>query len=168
MVIGRITRSHGVRGAVRVRPTGPTLTALGAGDAVRLLPPEGPARDAEIASVDDREGGVIVTFRGLADRNAADGVRGALVVVDVGRLSALPDDEFYVRDMIGCRVRVGGRDLGTVREVLPGAANDVLEVVPDGGGEPVLVPFTRDALPVVDLGARRIEVREGLLDLDGA
>jgi ribosomal 30S subunit maturation factor RimM len=59
-------------------------------------------------------------------------------------------------------VEAGGRALGTVREVIPGPANDVLEV--DGGEGPVLVPFTADAVIKLDRAGRRLALRPDLLD----
>ena len=64
---------------------------------------------------------------------------------------------------MGCQVLLGDRPLGEVREVFSGPANDVLEVAPPGGGSPVLIPFTADAVLDLDVPGRRIVVRPDLL-----
>lgn len=166
VVIAAITRAHGVRGVLKVKPTGATLATLREGDDVTLVQGER-RRDAVVASVDVRENDAFLRLRGVTTRDEAELLRGALVVTGDDRLPPLEEAEFYVRDLIGCRVSVAGRDLGEVRQVLPGAANDVLEVHPPGGGAPVLVPFTRDAMVAVDPAAQRVEVRDGLLDVPG-
>lgn len=180
VVVGEIARAHGIRGAMRVRATGATLAALGGGEPVILLRRDGVRVPATIADVTGEGQGLILHLREVTDRDAADALRGALIRIPGGRLPATPAGEFYVRDLVGCRVEVvGGRVLGRVARVHPGPANDVLEVVPDAdgagidtggdaaeGAAPVLVPFTRDAIPEMDLATRRIVVRAGLLDDD--
>jgi 16S rRNA processing protein RimM len=65
-------------------------------------------------------------------------------------------ESFYVFDLVGCEVMSAGARIGVVRDVLDRPANDVLVV--DRGGEELLVPFIREAVPSVDVEARRIEV----------
>ncbi len=72
------------------------------------------------------------------------------------------EDAFWVFDLIGCNVEREGTVLGVVREVLERPANDVL-VVSVEGGDDLLVPFTRDAVPEVDVPGRRLSIRPDLL-----
>ena len=86
------------------------------------------------------------------------------ISIDAARLpDAVTPDEFYVRDLLGASVVVDGRAIGTVRDVINRPANDVLDVV-GAEGASVLLPFTRDAVIAIDLAARRIELRAGLID----
>lgn len=168
VVVGEVARPHGVRGAVRVRPTGPTLAGLRPGDAVVLALADGTRAPAVIASLGDGgPGGMILTLRGVATRDDVEAFRGALIRIPAERLPPTDADEFYVRDLLGCRVLIGDRPLGEVAAVHPGPANDVLEVRPDHLGPAVLVPFTRDAVTDLDVRGRRVVVREGLLPEDG-
>jgi 16S rRNA processing protein RimM len=67
------------------------------------------------------------------------------------------EDEYYVFQLVGLRVQEdGGDDLGTVTDVLPGVANDVLEL--DSG---IALPMVEDCVRVVDLSAGRILVAPG-------
>lgn len=165
VVIGAISRAHGVQGLVRARPTGPTLATLAAGDVVQVTEPSGRVRDLTIASLSAAGGYMLLGFAEITGRDDAESVQGARIAVDAARLPAASEpDEFYVRDLIGCTVWIAGTAVGAVREVINRPANDVLEVE-DAEGAVLLLPFSRDAVRVIDPEARRIELREGLIDL---
>ncbi len=164
VVIGEVLRAHGVRGAMRVRATGATLGDLRPGERVMLSGRGAPPRAAVVREVG---AGSLLELEGVDDRDAADALRGMLIEVPEDRLPPPGDpDEFYVRDLVGCAVWIGGREAGRVVEVHQRPANDVLEVAPEDGGDRLLLPFTHDAVLAVDLGARRIEVRGDLLAPD--
>jgi 16S rRNA processing protein RimM len=81
--------------------------------------------------------------------------RGDALSLRRSDLPALPPGEFYTVEIIGLRVEeMGGRTLGIVRDVLPGPANDNLELE-DG----TLVPMIEDAI-------RSIDLREGIVLLN--
>lgn len=161
VVIGVIGRPHGVRGAVRATATGATLGALAAGEAVEARAGDGPARRLVLAGRAGTPERPILTFEGVATRDEAAALAGAEIRVAGDRLAPLPDDDtFFVRDLVGCDVVVGGRPAGRVTAVHEAPANDVLEVSGEDGV--VLVPFTADAVTDVDPPARRIVVRGDL------
>jgi 16S rRNA processing protein RimM len=86
--------------------------------------------------------------------------RGTDLTVSRRALPVLPDDSYYVADLIGLDV-IDEHEarVGTVRGVLPGPANDVLEL--DDGR---LLPLVEDCVREVDLGARRILLNPGFTD----
>lgn len=87
----------------------------------------------------------------------ADALRGTQLYADRDALPSLPDDEFYHTDLIGLAVfDSGGRELGRVTAVHNHGAGDLLEVSGPGLKTPALIPFTREAVPTVDLTAGRI------------
>jgi 16S rRNA processing protein RimM len=162
-VIGRVLRPHGVRGALRARATGPTLEALDPGSEVEVGPAGGPRRRLVLETRASAPPGLILRFAGVATREAAAELAGEEIRIAEDRLPALDDpDTLYVRELVGFAVEAGGRALGTVREVIPGPANDVLEV--DGEEGPVLVPFTADAVIELDRAGRRLALRPDLLE----
>ena len=170
VVIGRIGRPHGIHGAVRARPSGRTLAEIAVGESVEARPADGPPRTLVLTSRAGTPQSPIFTFDGVATREDAAALTGAELAVPLERVPRVDDpDTVLVRDLVGCRVLVGDRPLGDVREVFAGPANDVLEVVPPGGGEdgpPVLIPFTADAVLDLDVPGRRIVVRPDLFGPD--
>lgn len=168
VVIGTIGKPHGVHGELRVYPTGPTVDVLENGARVTA---RGKDADRQLTIRDIRDAGAhrLVRFDEIGDREAAATVVGASLVVDASQLIDLEDeDEFYVRDLIGCEVRDedGGR-IGAIREVHDGAANPSLEIERTDT-DPILVPFTHDAISAVDLSEHVVVVRRGLLTVEDA
>jgi 16S rRNA processing protein RimM len=88
-----------------------------------------------------------------ADRTTAERLTNKKLYVDRARLPAPDDDEFYVADLVGlAAVAEDGREIGRVAAVHDHGAGTFLEV------GPLLLPFTRAAVPVVDLAAGRLVV----------
>jgi len=86
--------------------------------------------------------------------------RGTTLEVDRAELPPTDDDEYYTFQLVGLEVvEENGRVLGTVADVLPGVANDVLSL--DGGA---LLPMVEDCVRSIDLDAARIVVAEGFAD----
>jgi 16S rRNA processing protein RimM len=98
-------------------------------------------------------GAFAARLSGVATREEAEALKGTRLYAPRDRLPPLAEDEFYHADLIGLEVRdTGGAVLGTVKAVHDHGAGDLLEVARPGG-ETVLLPFTRAAVPTVDLTA---------------
>jgi 16S rRNA processing protein RimM len=104
----------------------------------------------------------ILRLAGIDSRTAIEGLRGKPLEVPTELVPEPGEDAFWVFDLVGCNVEREGTVLGVVREVLERPANDVL-VVAVQGGDDLLVPFTRDAVPEVDVAGRRLAIRPDLL-----
>lgn len=101
--------------------------------------------------------GLATRLTGIKTKEQADALKGVRLFVPRDRLPALPDDEFYHADLIGLPVfDTGGTQLGHVKAVHDHGAGDLLEIHGPGLKSTVLLPFTRDAVPTVDLVAGRI------------
>lgn len=162
-MIGHVLRPHGVRGALRARATGPTLEALALGTEVEVGPADGPRRRLSLETRAAAPPGLLLHFAGVDTRDAAKELAGQPIHAAAALLPPLDDpDTLYVRDLLGFAVDAGERRLGTVGNVIPSPANDVLEVAGEEG--PVLVPFTADAVVAIDRAGRRIALRPDLLD----
>ena len=85
--------------------------------------------------------------------------RGAELTVPRAELPPPAPDSYYVADLVGLEVLEGARRLGVVRDVVPGPANDNLEL--DSGA---LVPLVEDAVAEVDLEAGRVVLNPGFID----
>lgn len=168
VVVGRIGRSHGVRGelSVELRTDEPDKRfAVGAS-----LQTEGPrSRRLTIRSVRPHSGRLLVAFDEVCDRSDAEALRGAILSAEI-EADQRPDDpeEFYDRQLIGLHVRVNdGGAVGEVTGVVHLPLQDALSVRRADGRE-VLVPFVAELVPEVDLasGTLRVADRPGLLDPD--
>jgi 16S rRNA processing protein RimM len=160
-VIGRIGRPHGVGGAVHSKGSGPTLPTLAVGEVIEVRPREGDARQLTVTARSGMVDRPILAFEGVSSRDEASALAGAEILVPVDRVAGLDDpDTFFVRDLVGCEVLVGGRPLGPVTQVISAPANDVLEV--SGVDGTVLVPFTADAVIDLDVPGGRIALRPDL------
>lgn len=163
--IGKISASHGLHGAMRVRTDDPQSSILATFDRLYIETPEGRRefvlKQAGALSPDQFR----VVLEGIDDAGAAQALRGCAVMVAVADLPALKDGEFYYYQLLGAEVLLNdGRRLGAIAEIFSAGANDVW-VVRDGGRE-VLVPVIADVVKAIDLGARRVTIEPvpGLLD----
>jgi 16S rRNA processing protein RimM len=170
LVVGRISRPHGVRGelTVEVRTDDPDLR-LAAG-AVLMTEPAA-AGPLTIARARWHSGRLLLSFDGVTDRDQADELRGVLLVVDSSDLKEIADpDEFRDHELIGLAV-IGpdGEHVGEVTDVLH-YGQDLLVIAGSGkrSGTEIMVPFVAELVPEVNLAAGRlvIDPPAGLLDPD--
>ncbi len=170
LVVGRVVKAHGVTGevVVEVRTDDPD-SRFTPGAALRGRPSRGGAeRPFVIDAVREHAGRLLVRLAGVADREAADALRGTLFLVDSADLPPIDaPDEYYDHQLAGLTVRtLDGAGVGTVTEVLHTAAGELLSVrAPDG--REVLVPFVSAIVAAVSLDDSTIEIDppDGLLDL---
>ena len=139
---------HGIKGELRVKPHTGDLLALA--DYGPLYDEAGNRYD--VVDIRPAKNMVVVRFRQVNDRNMAEELNGTVLFVD---RSVLPDDleegEFYHADLIDLPVRdEQGELLGHVSAFHDFGGGDIMEVAL-GSGKTVLVPFNREAVPVVDL-----------------
>jgi 16S rRNA processing protein RimM len=103
----------------------------------------------------------VARLAGIDGRDAAERLTNTRLYVPRDRLPPVEDDEtYYHADLVGlAAVTPDGAPLGMVSAVLNFGAGDVIEIKPDGGGEPLLLPFNDAVVPTVDIAAGRIVVR---------
>ena len=171
LVVGRIAKAHGVTGelVVDVRTDEPEAR-FAVGNRLRLKNfRSGFEREVVIASGRPHTGRLLIRLEGIADRDSADALRGALFIVDSAELPPIEDpDEFYDHQLEGLAVRaVDGQNIGTVSEVLHTPGGELLSVRAESGSE-VLIPFVREIVTAVSLTDRivHIDPPEGLLTLE--
>ncbi len=154
--VGAIAGAFGVRGEAKVKSFTDEPEAVAA---YGPLESEDRTRRFDIRLVRPVKGGFAARLSGIATREEAEALKGTRLYVNRAVLPAPEEDEFYYADLIGLAVEDGdGAHLGKVKAVHEFGAGDMLEYVPDAGGETVLVPFTREAVPVVDVAAGRVVV----------
>jgi 16S rRNA processing protein RimM len=154
IVVGAITKAHGLKGEVVVLNRSDNPDRWSPGNSVFLG-----ARELEITASRRHGARILVSFRGITDRTAAEGIRGELTV----RRSQLPDlapGEYWPHELEGCEVKTdAGRSLGHLTDVIPNPANDLWVAVDEAGTE-TLIPALADVLLEVDVRARQILVRD--------
>jgi 16S rRNA processing protein RimM len=160
-----VRKAHGIRGDVVVR-------GLVDDAAARLVPgsafqtTEGTPRTLTVATAGPSKDDFRVSFEGVTDRNEAETLKGTQLTVPSTERRSLAEDEWWPEDVIGCQVMsIDGGKVGTVHEVVIGAAQDRLIVIaPDGTtGE---IPFVAALVPEVDIANDRIivDLPEGLFE----
>ena len=153
VLVGQVGAAHGIRGEVRVK----SFT-----DPVEALADYGPLENSKggrltIERMRDQGTMLVVKFREIADRTAAEKLNGAELSVDRSALPEPEDEEtFYHADLIGLAVvDEADKRLGTIVAVPNFGAGDLLEVKP-AEGTSFYLPFTRACVPVVDVKAGRV------------
>jgi len=112
----------------------------------------------EVAAVSTPGKHIVVSFVGIENRNNADPLTGAKVMVRRADLPALGNDEYYDFELLGATVESKtGQQLGTVVEILPTGANQVY-VVRSEDGQEILVPAFFGAVIEVNRAEKRIVV----------
>lgn len=163
--LGRGIGARGLKGEVRIRTF--TQNPLAIAD-YGPLEDEAGARQFKIVKVSPAKDGVVVRIEGVATREDADALKGVEFYVGRDRLPEAEDEEeFYHADLVGMVAVSGeGSALGQVIAVQNFGAGDLLEIRPATGGKSVLVPFTREIVPDIDMDAGWLLVLppEGLFD----
>lgn len=175
-VVARVGRAHGIRGEVtiEVRTDEPERRFV-PGAEFSVQPPERAPAPAPVAGsalpatltlagVRDHNGTLLLSFDGIADRNAAEGLRGAVLEADLPDRSDEPD-AWYDHELIGLRAQdPAGEPLGVVEAVEHPPAQDLL-VIRRPDGQTRWVPFVTALVPTVDVDGGRlvIDAPPGLL-----
>lgn len=153
--VGVIGGVHGVRGIVKVKPftADPAdVTAYGP------LTDKAGKRVIGLTLLSRHKGQWLARVEGVEDRNAAEALRGTELYAERSRMPAPEEDEFYHADLIGLTaVGTDGVEVGTVRAVHDFGAGDILEIVVTEG-PPLMLPFTKAAVPEIDIAGGRLVV----------
>lgn len=178
LVVGRIAKSHGIKGelVVEVRTDEPEERFAVGAELRGRKPREDKLHTYTVEAAREHSGRLLLRLDGVADRTAADNLRGTLFVIDTADLTPSDDpDEFYDHELAGLTVRMAagrpdaGTPVGTVIEVLHSAAGELLSIRREGeaSGE-LLVPFVTAIVPTISIadGVIEIDPPEGLLDPD--
>jgi len=163
--VGRIARAHGLRGRIVLVPYNAESDALTQVPALWLRTGEGEPRRYEVERAERAAQGYLVALGGIADRDAADALRGNEALVERGALPEPGEDEVYAADLLGYAVHdQSGVPRGEVVALESAGLQELLRV--RNAGRESLVPFA--LLKEIDEERRRIviEVPEGLFELE--
>jgi 16S rRNA processing protein RimM len=156
LLLGRIAGAHGIRGEVLIH----AYTS-----APEDIVAYGPLSDAtarrsfEIAIVRTTPKGVVARIAGIADRTAAEALKGVELYVGRDRLPAAAEGEFYHADLMGlAAVDPAGKVIGEIVAVQNYGAGDLIEIRLAGSAKTELILFTETEVPQIDIAARRAVV----------
>ncbi len=150
--LGALAGAFGVKGEVRLKSFCADPAAIA--DYAPLVTEDG--RSFGVTLLRPLTGAFSARLTGVTTREQAEALKGTRLYAPRDRLPDLGDDEYYHADLIGLTVLdTGGAILGRVKAVLDHGAGDILEIARPGQSD-LLLPFTRAAVPTVDLAARRI------------
>lgn len=146
ILIGCVAGAFGVKGELKITAYGDDPLAL---LRYRKLEREDGSAALTLASGRAARGGLIAKAEEVADRTAADALRGLRLYVARSALPPPDEDEFYLADLIGLEARTpNGEIVGRVTAVHDFGAGEVIEIQSQSGVA-WMAPFTRTAVPEV-------------------
>ena len=152
--VGAIAGSYGVRGELRVKSYCAVPEDI---ETYTPLWSEDRSRQFALAILRPVKNGFAARIAEVSSKEEADALRGTALYAERDQLPSLPDDEYYHADLIGLSVYdTGGVLLGTVKTVQNHGADDLLELQLAGSSATTFLPFTKAAVPTVDLASGRI------------
>jgi 16S rRNA processing protein RimM len=162
--VGRIGAPHGVRGEVKLWPF--TADPLAVARYGELATADG-TRTFEVEALRPARDHVVARLKGVRDRAAAEALRNLELFVPRDRLPAIEAaDEFYHADLVGlAAIGRDGAAVGTIVAVHNFGAGDLLELRPHNSDQTILLPFTAQTVPEIDIKAGTIVLD---YDLDAA
>lgn len=155
ILLAAIIGAQGLKGQVKVKLFTETPEAL----ARYGLLADRHGRHFEVTAIRSvRDGEAVISLSGIGDRNQAEALKGTELFIGRDQLPEAGKDEFYHADLIGLDAQDSeGRTLGKVAAIHNFGAGDVIEIArPDGDN--VLLAFTRETVPVIDLAGGRVVV----------
>jgi 16S rRNA processing protein RimM len=155
LLLGEIGAAQGLKGEVRLRSYTQDPAAIA---------DYGPLEDAsgravEIESLRVTPKALIARIKGVATREAAEALTHTKLYIARDRLPERGEEEWYHAELIGLEAFApDGTLAGTVVAIHDFGAGDLVEIAPAGGGATLLLPFTNEAVPEVDVEGGRIVV----------
>jgi len=155
ILLAAIIGAQGLQGAVKVKLFTETPESLARYGVLK----DRHGKRFEITAIRPaKDGEAVISFSGIADRSTAEALKGTELFVARDQLPAPGEEEFYHADLIGLEAQDSeGRKLGKVAAIHNYGASDVMEIArPDG--DSVLLAFTRETVPVIDIAGGRVVV----------
>lgn len=163
--IGKVLKPFGINGALKIQNFSDIPDRFENLDFIYVGPSVDLAVPYEMEAVEYHNRYIILYLLRYTNRNIAESLQGYFCYIPKAAQEQLPEDNFYVDDLIGMTLKSDNNKLiGSIRDVIPSPANDVL-VVDAPGGE-LLIPMVSEIVKHVDLAAGEITIQpiEGMLE----
>ncbi len=174
LLIGEIINVHGVKGALKVQPLTDDLSRFSRLKEVYVKDTKAKPdskhlfnKTYKVISGLASGGFVLLRLYGIDDRDTADLFRGCFLEIDRKDAIKLPEDNYFIGDLIGCRVvETNGEELGLLHDVYQTGSNDVYAVKRPGKKD-LLLPAIGSVVKDVDIenGVVTVELIAGLMDV---
>ena len=167
--IGKIVNVVALRGEVKVYHYSDYKERFEELDSI-LLERKGKYEEYSIEGVRYQKEMVILKLKGVNDRNAAEALKERDLYITEAELRKLPEDTFYIRDLIGCKVlnAENGSEIGEITDVLQNSPQDIYQICLASGKE-ALIPVVAEFVKEVDIAQKTVKIRliPGFIDEDG-
>ena len=155
--IGKVVKTHGLKGHLKVLPFGDTLSTLTAEENIAACLPDGSWVSLTTAEIHPHQKVFFLRSHEISTVEEARLLVGAKICVPESRLLPTEPDEFYWYQLLGLEVvSIDGKKLGTLEEIIETGSNDVYVV--RQGDEEILVPAIQEIVREVDLQQQRMTV----------
>lgn len=161
--IGKIVNTVGVNGELKIYPTTDDAKRFGLLKTVSIML-NGALIEKAVKNVRYHRNLVMLKLDGIDDMDAANALRGGVIIIDRANALPLAENEYYLRDLLGISVSTeDGGNLGVLRDVIFTGANDVY-VIRCMDGKDLLIPAISDCILTVNIEEKYMIVRlmEGL------
>ena len=152
-VVGQVLKPIGLKGELKVKSTSPDPKRFETLKKIYIQKDN--IESYSIESVRFSNEYVFLRLLGINDREEAESLRGYDLLIEESDLIELLPDEFFIHDLIGCRVITEeGFDLGEIVNVSQYSSNDVYVVKNDAGKE-ILIPATKEIIKQVNITEKK-------------
>lgn len=166
--IGKIVNAVALRGEVKVYHYSDYKERFEELDEI-LIERKGKFTAYEIENVRYQKNTAILKLKGVDDRNAAEALKESDIYITEEDLRELPEDTFYVKDLIGCKVlnEENGAEIGVIKDVLQNSAQDIYQITLKNGKE-ALIPVVGEFVREVSIAEKYVKIHliPGFIDED--
>ena len=163
-VVGQVLKPQGVKGEIKVKSISSDPERFKKLKKIYIQKEKLNTYSIESVRISNKF--VFLKLLEINNREDTEILRGCDILIDESDLIDLLPGEYYIHDLIGCRVVTeDGLELGELIDVSQFSSNDVY-VVKNGAGKEVLIPATKEVIKQVDIEQKKIVVHllEGLID----
>ena len=162
-LVGIIVKPQGIKGEVKVKPISPDPNRFHDLDHIYIRLQK--LKTYSVENVRISNGFVFLKLVGVNSRNEAEMLRTKEILIPEDQLISLNDDEYFVHDLIGCKVlSEDGTVIGEVDEIIQESSNDIY-LVKGREGHEYLIPAISDVIKEVNIKSKEITIQilDGLL-----
>jgi 16S rRNA processing protein RimM len=158
--VGKIVSVHGIKGIVKIALDFEDANSI---SVFKHFNNEKGTKIFEVESLIKHKNIFLSKLKGVEDRNHAESLQGTLLYFDKEKLGDLGQDEFFIQDLKGLKVKnLDNEEIGIVSNVFHYPSGDSLEIALIKGGYGDII-FSKEGVPEIDIKKGQITINTGLL-----